>query len=183
MSQTADLTHLMNTGFLVGVKAGYMPKALRKIFSAELEFNYQKTTVNRITSPGFVAGVDTIPAFSSKAENSLAKMNSLWLNLLVRYPKGSVHPFIGFSPGLTYATIAFHEQNIVGNFGFEETGSDTDFAWQVQFGCDFDISTLFSVGGGYKYMAVTPKMPWANGTYSDYEYHSSTIFANIAFHF
>jgi opacity protein-like surface antigen len=81
------------------------------------------------------------------------------------------------------ATIAFHEQNIVGKFGFEETGTDTDFAWQVQFGCDFDLNALISVGGGYKYMAVTPKMPWANGTYSDYKYHSSTIFATIAFHF
>jgi opacity protein-like surface antigen len=182
-AQSAELIHLMNSGYMMGAKLGYKPEALGKFIALELEYNFHKATVERITSSGFIAGKDTIPAFSSEAENSFVQCHSLWINILVRYPSGIAHPYIGLAPGLSFSTIAFHEKHIIGNFGFEETSDDSGFSYQILFGTDFDITSLISFGGGYKYFAVKPKMTWENGTYSDYGYHSHHLFIDIKFKF
>jgi opacity protein-like surface antigen len=182
-SQTADLIHLMNNGFLAGLKFGYAPKQLGGILALELEYYYEKATVDRITTGGFVAGADTIPAFSKPAADSYASFHSVFLNIIARYPKGVAHPYLGLSPGITFTTIAFNEPNLIGPFGFVEISNDTHFSFQLFFGSDFDITSFLSVGAGYKYFSVKPVMPWANGTYSNYKYNSHNFCLDLKFRF
>jgi opacity protein-like surface antigen len=182
-SQTADLIHLMNNGFLAGVKIGYTPRQLGNILAMELEYNYEKTRVDRITTGGFVADTNTIPAFSKEAEDSYASFNSIFLNLIARYPEGIAHPWIGIGPGFSFSTISFNEPTLIGPFGFVEVSEGTSFSYQLLFGSDFDITSSLSLGAGYKYFSVKPKMTWENGTYSDYKYSSHNFFIGLKFHF
>jgi opacity protein-like surface antigen len=182
-SQTADLIHLMNNGFLAGIKIGYTPRQLGKILALELEYNYEKANVDRITTGGFVADTNTIPAFSKEAEDSYASFNSIFLNIIARYPKGIAHPWIGIGPGLSFSTISFNEPTLIGPFGFVEKSEATSFSYQLSFGSDFEITPSLSLGAGYKYFSAKPKMTWANGTYSDYKYSSHNFFIDLKFHF
>jgi opacity protein-like surface antigen len=178
-TQSADLVYDMNNGFLVGAKFGYMPKALRKILVTEIEYTFQKATIGKATSAGFIAGTDTIHGFSTnKLNNSGTYSHSVFLNFMVRYPAGNCHPYIGFGPGLSFTSVFFHEEPYFG-----ESGSDADFSWQVLAGVDFDITYYLSLGGGYKYFSVRPTVTWANGTHSHYDPASNNFFIDVKFHF
>lgn len=182
-TQSADLIHSLNDGFILGARFGYTPTALRKILAIELEYSFQTATVDRITSNGFTADTAIIPAFSSNANHSSASFNSLFLNIIARYPGGKVQPYLGFGPGITRSYISFDEPNLVGSYGLVESADDTGFSYQILFGADIDITSKISLGGSYKYFAVKPTMTWQNGTHSHYEYSSHNIVADLKFHF
>ena len=182
-TQSADLTHEMRNGFLAGIKIGYIPKALKKILAAELEYNYQKADVNRITTPGFTAFTVTIPAFSNLANNSGTSFHSIFLNVMARYAEGIVHPYIGIGPGVTLSTISFNEPDLTAGYGFVETGEATNVSYQILGGVDFDISTNISIGGGYKYFATAPAITWANGTHSHYDPSSHNFVFHVKYYF
>ena len=80
--------------------------------------------------------------------------HNLMTNLLVRYPQGKVHPYLGFGLGLSRATI---EED----YRFEEDGGnvytakidedDTAFATQFIAGVNFEITPNLSADLAYKY--------------------------------
>ena len=122
----------MKNGFLAGAKAGWVPAALGGLFAAEVEYAYQRAEFDKIMSPGFEAGPHTIAGFYSPATDSHIEFQSLFLNLLVRYPAGKVHPYAGFGPGVTRCSVSFNEAELTTEgFGFAESGDDTAFCWQA----------------------------------------------------
>ncbi|NCA82334.1 MAG: porin family protein [Opitutae bacterium] len=168
--QSADLKEELKNGLLAGVKAGYVPPALGGFFAAEVEYSYQRAEFDKIMSPGFAAGPHAISGFYSPATDSHVEFQSLFLNLLVRYPDGKVHPYAGIGPGVTRCSVSFNEANLTTEgFGFAETGDDTAFCWQAVAGVDFDVAERVVVGAGYRYFAAEPSFTWANGTQSDYD--------------
>jgi len=143
-----------------------------------LEYYYQRAEFDKIMSPGFEAGPNTIAGFYSSATDSHIEFHSFFLNLLLRHPSGSVHPYIGFGPGITRASVSFNEDNLTTEgFGFAETGDETAFCWQILAGVDFDLSESIAIGAGYRYFSTRPTFTWANGTKSDYDpvYHNFAL--------
>ncbi|MEI7980982.1 MAG: outer membrane beta-barrel protein, partial [Bacteroidota bacterium] len=177
-TQTALLVEELNNGFLVGGKVGCTPKALGKILSVEFEYNYQRAGFNRLTTGGFFAGDSAIAGFTYNCNNSSINFNSLFLNILARYPVGIVHPYIGIGPGFTHTSISFNEPGL-----FVESSNHSDFSWQALAGVDFDVTPRLSMGGGYKYFSVKTTMTWANGTNSKYDPSSNNFFMDLKFHF
>lgn len=168
--QSADLKEEMKNGYLIGLKLGYMPAAFRQILAMELEYTYQRAEFDKIMSPGFSAGPYMVEGFYSGANDSYVTFNSIFLNFIARYPEGRVHPFIGFGPGMTRAYVSFNEPNLTKEgFGFQESGDDDTFCYQIMAGVDFDVNASLSVGAGYRYFAAKPTMTWENGTKSDYD--------------
>jgi opacity protein-like surface antigen len=182
-TQIANLTETMNTGFLVGGKFGYTPTVLKKILAVELEYNYQKADLDKITSPGFTAGKSTISAFSSKANDSSINFHSVFFNIMARYPNGIIHPYLGIGPGVTRTSISFNEPNLTAEYGFVESGEDTGFSYQVLTGVDFDVTSNISLGVGYKYFTTKPTITWKNGTHSHYDPSSHNFVFDVKFHF
>jgi opacity protein-like surface antigen len=177
-TQTATLVEELNNGFMAGVKIGYVPKAVKKILAIELEYNYQKTIYNRLTTGGFIAGDSVIPGFTQELKHSSIHFNSLFLNIIARYPLGKVHPYLGFAPGVTCTFISFDEPGL-----FTESSSNINFSWQALAGVDFDITSYLTLGGGYKYFSVNNTMKWANGSHSHYDPRSNNFFLDIKFLF
>ena len=117
---------------VIGAKAGWIPAVLGGRFAAELEYSYQRAEFDKIMSPGFEAGPHTIAGFYSPATDSRIEFQSLFLNFLVRYPAGKVHPYVGFGPGVTRCSVSFNETELTTEgFGFAESGDHTTFCWQA----------------------------------------------------
>ena len=182
--QTADLKEEINNGIIVGAKFGYVPAALNRIMAVELEYSYQFAKFDKIMSPGFQAGPESISGFYAKATDSSIEFQSFFFNILVRYPSGKVHPYAGIGPGVTRSSVSFNEANLTTEgFGFEESGEDTTFCYQILAGVDFDLSGHISLGAGYRYFAAEPSMTWANGTSSDYDPISHNFVLDVKYYF
>lgn len=182
--QRADLKEEMKNGFQVGAKVGWAPAALGGLFAAELEYAYQRAEFDKIMSPGFEAGPHTIAGFYSPATDSRIEFQSLFLNFLVRYPAGKVHPYVGVGPGVTRCSVSFNETELTTEgFGFAESGDDTTFCWQALAGVDFDVSARVVVGAGYRYVAAEPSFTWANGTQSDYDPVCHNLVLDVKYRF
>lgn len=168
--QTADLKEEMDNGWTAGIKLGYRPDVFKRMIALEVEYTYQRLEFDRILSPGFEAGPHTIGGFYSKATDSHLTFQSLFLNILVRYPHGRMHPYVGIGPGMTRADVSFNEPSLTREgFGFQENGDDDTFCYQILAGVDYDASDTVSIGAGYRYFSARPSMTWANGTSSDYD--------------
>ena len=168
--QSADLKENLKGGYLIGLKAGYLPAVCKRILALELEYMFQRNEFESIRSSGFEAGPMTVSAFNSKTRDSNLQLHSLFLNIIARYPDGKIHPYVGVGPGVTRAKVAFNEANLTSEgFGFAESGDDTTVCYQFLAGIDFDLSERLALGMSYRYFAARPTMTWANGTSSDYD--------------
>ena len=182
--QTADLKEEMKNGFVLGVKAGYVPSALKRMLAVELEYAYQRAEFDKIMSPGFEAGPQTIAGFYSQTTDSSIEFQSLFLNFIARYPEGKTHPYLGVGPGVTRVSVSFNEPSLTQEgFGFEESGKDTTFCCQILAGVDFDVSEHIMLGLGYRYFIAKPTMTWANGTSSDYDPVSHNFIVEMKYYF
>jgi opacity protein-like surface antigen len=75
------------------------------------------------------------------------------LNLIGRYPEGRWHPYIGAGAGYANVQIDSMQSSPAGAF-FNSDGSKAVFAYQLLAGVDFDITSNWFVGLGYKYFAA-----------------------------
>ena len=182
--QSADLKEEMKNGYLIGLKLGYQPPLFNQILALEIEYSYQRADFYKIMSPGFNAGPFAVDGFYSEAKNSYMTFNSIFLNLIARYPEGSMHPYIGVGPGMTRMFVSFSESNLTKEgFGFNEVGDDDTFCYQIVAGVDYDLNPSISIGAGYKYFAAKPTMTWKNGTKSDYDPVTNSFVIDVKYHF
>ncbi len=183
LGQSADLKEKMKNGFMLGLKLGFRPEAL-KILAIEVEYTYQRAEFDKIMSPGFNAGPYIVDGFYSDANDSYMTFNSLFLNIIARYPEGRMHPYVGIGPGMTRAYVSFNEPNLTTEgFGFQESGDDDIFCYQIIAGVDYDVDASFSIGAGYKYFAAKPTITWANGTQSDYDPVTHSFVLDVKYKF
>lgn len=156
----------MENSWMVGTKFGYIiPTA--KWLAPEIEYNYlAQQDID-------IAGVDG----DFRAHNVMG-------NLLLRYPEGTFHPYIGFGIGWSWGKIKASGTVVVDD-GDDSIGSidesDNAFAWQLMAGVNFEITPNMSVDIGYKYFQC--KYTFGDDPSTDATSRNHMIIMGINFHF
>ena len=141
-SITRDVS--LATGWLAGAKFGYLTPFTNRILAVELEYNH------------IANNFDTGKTYNNSSNlDSRIKIDALMLNLMGRYPEGRFHPYVGAGAG--YANVAMDDVRISSsgiNTLNVTSGSKGVFAYQILAGVDFDITSKWFVGLGYKFFAA-----------------------------
>ena len=77
-------------------------------------------------------------------------------NILVQYPVGKIHPYLGFGAGVSSFDLLLKSTLRVNGVLYSERQSsgDTIFAWEVLAGVDIDLAKNFSLDIGCRYFDV-----------------------------
>jgi opacity protein-like surface antigen len=151
-----------NTG-MIGFKFGYILPPVRFL---ALEFEYNHIFEHNY-GPAEASGV---------REAGDVYLDNFFFNLLLRYPKGRIHPYVGAGIGFSYFDIKNLET--FQGFTVEQWESNTAFAWQFLGGVNFEIVPNISVDLTYRYFGTDPHL-----SVVDVDYRTSVISAGINFHF
>jgi len=159
--QSLDI-NVDNTG-MIGFKFGFiLPQA--RMLALEFEYNH---IFEHNYGPAEASGV---------REAGDVYLDNFFFNLLLRYPQGRIHPYVGAGIGWSY----FNIRNLETFRGFTEVQeeSNTAFAWQFLGGVNFEIVPNISVDLTYRYFGTDPHL-----SVVDAEYRTSVISAGLNFHF
>ncbi len=164
-SKTSDdrLDLNVDNAGMIGFKLGYiLPQA--RMLAFEFEYNH-------------IFEHDYGPGGTSRVrEAGDVYLNNFFFNLLLRYPQGKIHPYIGAGIGFSYFDIRNFET--FRGITFEDRESETAFAWQFLAGVNFEIVPNISADLTYRYFGTDPHL-----SIVDVEYRTSVISAGINFHF
>jgi OOP family OmpA-OmpF porin len=155
-----------NTG-MIGFKFGYiLPPA--PLLAFEFEYNH---IFEHNYGPAEASGF---------REAGDAYLDNFLFNLLLRYPRGRIHPYVG--GGIGWSSFNIHnletDKTLPGQPTAVQDESNTAFAWQVLGGLDFEIIPSISADITYRYFGTDPHLDVLN-----VEYRTSVISAGINFHF
>jgi opacity protein-like surface antigen len=159
---SADLS-LDNSGML-GLKLGYiLPQA--RVIALEFEWNYmfQQNIPSQV-----VSGV---------TESGNLALNNFLVNLILRYPEGRVHPYIGGGIGASSMNIQDTEA-IAGRVVNYANETSTGFAWQLLAGVNFDLAPNLSADLTYRYFGTNPSFTAIN-----VDYRTQAVTVGLNFHF
>ena len=159
---SADLS-LDNSGML-GLKLGYiLPQA--RVIALEFEWNYmfQQNIPSQV-----VSGV---------TESGNVALNNFLVNLILRYPEGRVHPYIGGGIGASSMNIQ-NTEAIAGRVVNYANETSTGFAWQLLAGINFDLAPNLSADLTYRYLGTNPSFTAIN-----VDYRTSAVTVGLNFHF
>lgn len=145
-----------------GVKFGYTPPQM-KYLSFELEYFYSDPDIDRTVS-------------GQSAINGDVKFNSFLYNVIVRYPEGKFHPYLGGGIGFSNADASVQTTSPSGSASTSE--NDTSFAWQILAGIDIDLTNNWTADIGYRYFYTDPKL----GNLS-LEYKTSMVTLGLKYRF
>jgi opacity protein-like surface antigen len=160
--RSADLS-VDNSGML-GLKLGYiLPQA--RALALEFEWNYmfQQNIPSQV-----VSGVQ---------ESGNLYLNNFMFNLVLRYPEGRVHPYIGGGIGGSSMNIQ-NTEAIGGTVVNIANETATGFAWQFLAGVNFDIAPNLSADLGYRYFGTNPSFTAIN-----VDYRTQAVTLGLNFHF
>jgi opacity protein-like surface antigen len=136
----------MKNGYMFGGKIGWLTPFTKRILAVEFEYN-------RIVNDFDKASNLLAPGVDADLQSRI-QLDLFMLNLLVRYPNGRIHPYIGGGAGYALVKIDPIAVTYLGapviNF---DSGSTGVFAYQAMAGIDFDITKNLVLGLGYKYLA------------------------------
>ena len=167
----------LENGFIVGAKIGLSPKKLSNYLNVELEYNYISGTDVEEQKFANVSGVD----INVVADISI---NSVFLNFLLRYPKGKIHPYIGIAPGWSWFNFddARLSATVAGLKLVTDARDDSadEFAFEFLAGAEFDFKNDLAFVLGYRYYYCEPEL---DDLELDIEYkaHIFTAGLNIKF--
>ncbi len=120
--ETSDGDVKLKNSWMLGAKLGYIIPAA-KWLAAELEYNHLfKQDIDQAGSSG---------DFSA---------DSGMVNLLVRYPEGIIHPYVGLGGGWSW-----------GNLKTDTDHTSNNFVWQILAGINFEFTKNWSADLGYRY--------------------------------
>ncbi len=160
---SADLS-LDNSG-MFGVKVGFiLPQA--RMLALEVEYNHM---FNQTIPSQVVTGV---------RESGDVYLDNLMFNVLLRYPEGRIHPFIGAGIGGSSMNINNTESTPGGVVLNVASESQSAFAWQFLAGINFEIAPNLSAEVTYRYFGTNP-----NFTAIDVDYKAQAVTAGLNFHF
>ena len=118
----------LDDSWAVGAKAGYIVPAF-KWLAIELEYAY--LAEQDLDEP--------------RADGDFKAMNVM-LNLILRYPEGRIHPYVGGGIGWSWGELQATGPAI----SVDE--SDNALAWQLMAGVNFEITPNWSADLSYRYM-------------------------------
>jgi opacity protein-like surface antigen len=130
----------------IGAKIGYTGYySYQKYLSFEFEYSYFNPDIDRTVLHGH--GTDYT------AVEGDVEFHNFMFNLIVKYPEGRIHPYIGGGIGFSYADTSADTTASSGGVAYKRTISDdaTSFAGQVLAGVDIDLTSDFSIDVGYRY--------------------------------
>jgi opacity protein-like surface antigen len=169
MTWTSDVTGAsadlaLDDSGMMGLKMGYILPQVRAL-AFELEWNYM---FNQTIPSQVVSGV---------RESGEVYLNNFFVNMILRYPEGRVHPYIGGGIGASSMNIQNTESigGTVVNIA-EETA--TGFAWQFLAGINFELAPNLSADLAYRYFGTNPGF-----TLIDVDYRAQAVTFGINFHF
>ena len=161
---SADLS--LDGSGIAGLKLGYiLPQARALAF--ELEWNY----MFQQNMPAQRAGAYT--------ESGNVALNNFLVNLILRYPEGRFHPYVGGGIGGSSVNIQNTETR-TSNGAVVNVASETAtaFAWQLLAGVNFDLAPNLSADLGYRYFGTNPSYTAINTTY-----RAQAVTFGLNFHF
>ena len=159
---SADLS--LDSSGMIGFKMGYiLPQARALAF--ELEWNYM---FDQNIPPQVVSGL---------RESGEVALNNFLVNVILRYPEGKIHPYIGGGIGASSMYIQNTESigGVVVNVADE---SATGFAWQFLAGVNVDLAPNLSADLTYRYFGTNPGF-----SLIDVDYRTQAVTLGLNFHF
>ena len=154
----------LDSSGMVGLKLGYiLPQARAVAFEFEWNYMFQQNM------PAQNAGAFT--------ESGNVALNNFLVNLILRYPEGKIHPYVGGGIGGSSVNIQNTEAlgGAVVNVANETA---TAFAWQLLAGVNFELAPNLSADLGYRYLGTNPSYTAINTTY-----RAQAVTLGINFHF
>ena len=159
---SADLA--LDSSGMMGLKFGYiLPQARALAF--ELEWNYM---FEQSIPPQVISGV---------RESGDVYLNNFMVNLILRYPEGRIHPYIGGGIGASSMNIQ-NTESIGGAVVNVAEESATGFAWQFLAGINFELAPNLSADLAYRYFGTNPDF-----TVIDVDYRTHAVTLGLNFHF
>jgi opacity protein-like surface antigen len=159
---SADLS--LDGSGMMGLKMGYiLPQARALAFELEWNYMFEQTIPSQV-----VSGV---------RESGNVYLNNFLVNVILRYPEGKIHPYIGGGIGASSMNIQNTESigNSVVNVA-EETA--TGFAWQLMAGINVELAPNLSADLAYRYFGTNPDF-----SLIDVDYRTQAVTFGLNFHF
>jgi len=148
---------------MIGFKLGYiLPQA--RLLALELEYYH---FFEHNYGPGG-------NSFVSEAGDLY--LDNFFFNLLLRYPHGKIHPYIG--AGIGFSDVNTQNVETTARFSFLQEEVVTSFAWQLLAGLNFELAPGLSADFTYRYFGTNPHL-----SVVDLQYRASTLSVGINFHF
>ena len=158
---SADLA--LDESGMIGVKFGYiLPQA--RALAIEVEWNYM---FEQDIPPQVIGGV---------RESGDVALSNFLVNLILRYPEGKVHPYIGAGIGASSMNIRNTES--VGGTVFVAEETETGFAWQFLAGVNVELAPNLSADLAYRYFGTNPDF-----AVIDVDYRTHAVTFGLNFHF
>lgn len=143
--------------FALGAKAGFVHPLL-KYLAFEFEYFY----LNPDIDPSII---DRYGSDYVAVEGDI-KMNSFMFNIIGKYSRGTIHPYIGVGLGLSssdVSAIATDGSETIAPIG----DNHTSFAWQLLTGMEIDIARNLALDIGYRYFVT--EMEFNDSMVFDYD--------------
>ena len=158
---SADLA--LDESGMMGLKMGFiLPQA--RALALEMEWNYmfEQTIPSQV-----VSGV---------RESGDVALNNFLVNLILRYPEGKIHPYVGAGIGASSMNIRNTES--VGSAVYVAEETATGFAWQFLAGVNVELAPNLSADLAYRYFGTNPDF-----TVIDVDYRTHAVTLGLNFHF
>lgn len=158
---SADLA--LDSSGMMGLKMGYiLPQARALAF--ELEWNYM---FNQTIPSQVVSGV---------RESGEVALNNFLVNVILRYPEGKIHPYVG--GGIGASSMNIQNTEVSRNIVYVNDETATGFAWQFLAGVNVDLAPNLSADLTYRYFGTNPGF-----SLIDVDYRTQAITFGLNFHF
>jgi opacity protein-like surface antigen len=159
---SADLS--LDSSGLFGLKLGYiLPQARALAFEFEWNYMFQQNM------PAQRAGAYT--------ESGNVALNNFLVNLILRYPEGRVHPYVGGGIGGSSVNIQ-NTEALGGSVVNVANETASAFSWQLLAGVNFELAPNLSADLGYRYFGTNPSYTAINTTY-----RAQALTLGLNFHF
>jgi len=158
---SADLA--LDESGMMGLKMGFiLPQA--RALALEMEWNYmfEQTIPSQV-----VSGV---------RESGDVALNNFLVNLILRYPEGKIHPYVGAGIGASSMNIRNTES--VGSAVYVAEETATGFAWQFLAGVNVELAPNLSADLAYRYFGTEPGF-----SLIDVDYRTHAVTLGLNFHF
>ena len=159
---SADLA--LDSSGMMGLKMGYiLPQARALAF--ELEWNYM---FNQTIPSQVISGV---------RESGEVALNNFLVNVILRYPEGKIHPYVGGGIGASSMYLQ-NTESIGGAVVNVADETATGFAWQFLAGLNVDLAPNLSADLTYRYFGTNPGF-----SLIDVDYRTQAVTLGLNFHF
>lgn len=159
---SADLA--LDSSGMMGLKMGYiLPQARALAFELEWNYMFDQTIPSQV-----VSGV---------RESGEVALNNFLVNVILRYPQGKIHPYVGGGIGASSMYIQ-NTESIGGAVVNVADETATGFAWQFLAGVNVDLAPNLSADLTYRYFGTNPGF-----SLIDVDYRTQAITFGLNFHF